>query len=166
MPFVLIIVGIFLFVSAIRGTTGQLATLVKGDFASSGTTHSFLYWFVSILVIGAIGYVPALKKLSDAFLVLVILSLAIANKGFFAQFNSALQQIASMNYGSASNPGSTTNLSSISGLLPNLGTQTTGGSLLNSSGNIFGTAESFNAANTPNLAGDSASLGLFPGVTQ
>jgi hypothetical protein len=90
MPFVLIIIGAVLFVSAIQGTTGQLGTLVKGDITGQG---SFIYWFIAILIIGAIGYIPSLKKLSDAFLVLLLLVLFIANKGVFAQFNSAIKQV-------------------------------------------------------------------------
>lgn len=91
MPFVLIIVGVFVFVSAIRGTYTQLAKLLVGDLTGQG---SFLYWFVAILVVGAIGYVEPMKKLSDAFLLLLVMVLIIGHKGFFAQFNSALQQIS------------------------------------------------------------------------
>jgi hypothetical protein len=94
MPFVLIIVGVFVFVSAIRGTYTQLAKLLVGDLTGQG---SFLYWFVAILVVGAIGYVEPMKKLSDAFLLLLVMVLIIGHKGFFAQFNSALQQISQNN---------------------------------------------------------------------
>jgi uncharacterized membrane protein YgcG len=89
MPFVLIIVGIVLLVAAVRNTVAapaspNLATLIKGDFTGQ---DNFAYWLVSILVIGALGYVPELKPLSRAFLVLVIIVLFLSNGGFFSKFN-------------------------------------------------------------------------------
>jgi hypothetical protein len=135
MPFVLIIVGIFLFVSAVRGTSGQLATLLKNDLTGSG---SFLYWFVAILVIGGIGYIPALKKLSDAFLVLVILALFVANRGFFSQFNTALKQISS---GSQNSPANTLALTN-----PFIGTSSLTGATAIPQGNTPGLSAGTQAA--------------------
>lgn len=43
------------------------------------------------MVIGAIGYIPKLKGISDAFLVLVLLVLFISNRGFFNSFNAQIQ---------------------------------------------------------------------------
>lgn len=88
MPFVLLFVGVLFIVLAIKGTQRQFFSLLSGDFTGSG---NFIYWVVSILIIGAVGYIPKLKVFSDSFLVLVILVLFIANKGFFSQFNSQLQ---------------------------------------------------------------------------
>jgi len=92
MPFVLIIAGILLFVTAIKGTTGTLAKLVSDDIFG---TRGYIYWFASIIIVGAIGYVKPLKGISDAFLLLLILVLFLANRGVFAQFNSALAGTAS-----------------------------------------------------------------------
>lgn len=52
--------------------------------------HSYVYWMLSILGIGAVGYVPQLKSLSDGFLVLVFLMLFISNQGFFSKFTQQI----------------------------------------------------------------------------
>lgn len=87
MPFALLIVGIVMIVSAVRNTTDQLTTAFKNDFTGK---DNFLYWLVSILIIGAIGYVPTLRHLSRVFLVLVIVVLFLSNGGFFTKFNQQL----------------------------------------------------------------------------
>ena len=91
MPFILIVIGLLLFVSAIQGTTKQLGTLLVEDFTGQ---HSFLYWVVAILVIGGVGYIKPLKVLSDMFLLLLVIVLFLGQKGFFSQFQSALNSIA------------------------------------------------------------------------
>jgi hypothetical protein len=87
MPFILIMFGVLLILVGYQGTQVQFFGLLKGDFTGSG---NFVYWVVSILIIGGIGYVPKLKSLSDSFLVLVLLVLFISHKGFFAQFNQQI----------------------------------------------------------------------------
>ena len=94
MPFALIIVGLLLLVSGVRGTNGDLASLVKGDLSGD---NNFIYWIVSILIIGSIGYIKDFEKLSRAFLVLVIVVLFLkkgdpngVGGGFFSKFTSAL----------------------------------------------------------------------------
>ena len=74
-------------VSAVRGTNTDLVALIKGDFTGKG---NFLYWVISILIIGAVGYIPDLKPVSRAFLVLVIVVLFLHNRGVFAQFTQAV----------------------------------------------------------------------------
>jgi len=88
MPLALFILGIIAIAVAYRGTQAQLFTLLKGDFTGSG---NFIYWVIAIGVVGAVGRIPGLKGLSNAFLVLIILVLFLANKGFFAQFNNAIR---------------------------------------------------------------------------
>ncbi len=72
MPFVLIIAGVVLLTAAIRNTQQQLFYLLASDFTGA---NNFFFWMLSILLIGAIGYIPKLKPLSDGFLILVILVL-------------------------------------------------------------------------------------------
>jgi len=91
MPFVLAIIGITLIVTAIRGTSGTLFANLQADFTGSG---NFIYWFISIGVIGSLGYVKKLAPITNLFLVLVLLVMFIANKGFFAQFMSAIKSPA------------------------------------------------------------------------
>jgi len=91
MPFTFIIVGLVLVVAAVRGQTQTLVNLLKGDFQTSSTgQHGFLPWLVSILVVGALGYIPALKNFSRLFLVLLIVVLFLSNKGFFTKLQQSL----------------------------------------------------------------------------
>lgn len=89
MPFALLIVGLVLIVAGVRntvednGTQKGLITLVKGDFTGN---NNFTYWLVSILIVGSIGYISDLRKLSRAFLTLIIIGLLFSNKGFFTKF--------------------------------------------------------------------------------
>lgn len=124
MPFILLVGGVLLLVTAYQGTTKQLGAMLKQDVFGGSGTNGLLLWLVVVAVIGGIGYVKPLKGLSDAFLVLVILVLFLSNAGFFANFNAALKQIssgASVTSGAAT-AGQTPALSSLSSLpgLPSL----------------------------------------------
>ncbi len=92
MPFLFLIAGVVMTVSAVRGTNQDLLTLLKGDFTGKG---NFLYWTLSILLIGAVGYIPDLKPVSRAFLVLVVIVLFLQNRGVFTQFTSAINSTQS-----------------------------------------------------------------------
>lgn len=94
MPFALLLIGVLLVTAGVRNTQGQLFTLVKGDFTGPG---NYIFWMISILVIGAVGYIPKLKPISTGFLVLVVLVLFLKKGdpkgfggGFFDQFTKAL----------------------------------------------------------------------------
>jgi hypothetical protein len=94
MPFVLLIVGLTLLVASVRNTQGDLFDLVQKDFTGQ---NNFIFWLVSILVIGAVGYIPRLKPLSTAFLTLVVIVLFLSKGnpklkggGFFAQATAGL----------------------------------------------------------------------------
>ena len=84
MPFALILAGIALILVGYQGTQTQFFALLEGDIPK------FTVWGVAIFIIGAIGYIPKAKDLSNAFLVLVILGLFISNRGFFKNFNQAI----------------------------------------------------------------------------
>lgn len=88
MPFALIITGLALLIAGVKGTQNNLYSLVKGDFTGP---NNYFFWMLSILVIGAIGYVPKLQPLSRIFLVLIVVVLLIHEKGFFTQFQSAIK---------------------------------------------------------------------------
>lgn len=102
MPFALLIIGIVLIVAGVRNSQDQLFSLVKGDFSGDA---NFFYWFISIMIIGAVGYIPRLKPISNAFLVLVILVLFLkrgdpktnVGGGFFQQFTAALNATTAAN---------------------------------------------------------------------
>ncbi len=93
MPIFLLLVGVALIVSGIHGTSKDLFALIKGDFTGQG---NFAYWFVSIMAIGAVGYIKKLQPVSDSFLVLVLVVLFLkSGTRFFAQFTNALNSTAS-----------------------------------------------------------------------
>jgi hypothetical protein len=95
MPFLLIIVGTALLISSARNTQSALYTLLAGDFTGP---NNFIFWAMSILIIGALGYIPKLKPLSAAFITLVVIVLFLkrgnpttgTGGGFFQQFTTAL----------------------------------------------------------------------------
>lgn len=100
MPWLFIIIGVVMITAAARDTVADykdangnaqsgLTTLLKNDFIG---TNNFTYWVLSILVIGAIGYIEPLKPISRAFLVLVVIVLIVSHGGVFEQFNAALKQ--------------------------------------------------------------------------
>src|ERR1700743_3874874 len=118
MPLALIAIGVLLLVSAIRGTHKQLGDQLQQDFTGSG---NFIYWMIALAVVGAIGYIPQFDKFSKAFLGLILLSLFLSNKGFFANFNSAITS------GSASEPSNVNNISTEIPAFPSGASGSTGG---------------------------------------
>ena len=107
MPFAFLLGGTVLVISGVKGTSTQLLTLLKNDIQG---TDGYLYWIVAILIIGSIGYVPALKPFSRAFLVLVLVVLVLrtgktsnSGGGFFQQFTNALKSISQPTSGASSN---------------------------------------------------------------
>jgi len=91
MPLVFIATGALLIISALKGSPSDLAALIKYDFWQR-QPHGYVYWFVSILVLGSLGYIPSLKNLSKMFLVLVLVVLLLENKGFFSQLQSFINK--------------------------------------------------------------------------
>lgn len=92
MPFALLIAGIILTVASVRNTQGALASLLKGDFTGQ---NSFVWWAVSVLIIGSVGYVEQLKQLSHYFLALILIVLVLAKykggQNVFEEFIAALK---------------------------------------------------------------------------
>ena len=95
MPFVFAIIGIIMVTAGVRRTSQDLMALLKCDIRGP---NNFIYWIVSIGIIGALGYVQDLRAFSRALLSLVIIVLVIKENeqgtgGLFAQFDSAIKQI-------------------------------------------------------------------------
>ena len=65
---------------AFRGTEHDFAKLAVTDF---GGGSQFYAWAAAILVLGALGYVPGLRKTSSALLALVIVVLVLVHGGAF-----------------------------------------------------------------------------------
>lgn len=123
MPFALVTIGLILIVTGVKDTYKQLGAQIVTDFTGSG---NFIYWVVSIFIIGALGYIPAFEKFSRWLLALVIVVLVLNNRGFFAQFTSALQSGTATAPPTAGGTGGSPNVGSTGGgsgsISPNLGT--------------------------------------------
>lgn len=78
MPLLLIGSGLILILTGIKGDTGQLYSLIAGDFTGK---NNFIYWLVAIIVLGSLGYIQSLRNLSRLFIGLVLLVLLLQNKG-------------------------------------------------------------------------------------
>ncbi len=72
MPLVFIGLGIVFILTGLKGDAGSLWDLVRGDFSGP---NNYVYWMISILALGSLGYVESLQKLSRLFIVLVIIVL-------------------------------------------------------------------------------------------
>ena len=86
MPFALVLIGLLLIVTAIRGTQGNLWNLFYGDLTGAGTdAKGFLVWLAAIAAIGAMGYYKPLQTPSRLLLALVVIGIFLANPGVLAQ---------------------------------------------------------------------------------
>lgn len=111
MGFALIFIGILLTVSAVRGNTATLFSLLRSDFTGQG---NFVWWLAAVLIIGAIGYIPAFRTLSRAMLALVIVVLILTKGnpnlpqgGFFGQIVAELGNATSGSSSTSGTAGST-----------------------------------------------------------
>lgn len=91
MPILILIVGVLLVVVGINNKMGDLGALVKEDFAPSDGATAFHIWIVAIFVAGSLGYIRSFKPVANAFLVLIVISLFLSNRGFFERFTSAIR---------------------------------------------------------------------------
>lgn len=87
MPLAIILIALILIVAGFKGTAGSLFGLIEQTFSQ------VLVPFVAILIVGALGYVPGMKRLSDAFLALILLAMFLTNSknGLISKFQSAIR---------------------------------------------------------------------------
>lgn len=106
----LIVIGLTLLVAAANLNVLTLSALVGGEFRGQ---NNFFYWIVAFIMIGALGYIPQLRKFSIALLALVVVAIALnKGSGFFTQIESALGDTS----GSASASTGSSSSSSITSL--------------------------------------------------
>lgn len=82
MPFIAIFIGICLVIVGAQNTQSQFFQLLETD------SQGFGKWALAIFAIGALGYIKAIRPITDAFLVLVVMGLFFSNSGFFANLFS------------------------------------------------------------------------------
>ena len=92
MPLTFLIIGVVFVASAVNGTSAQLISLIKSDFTGQ---NNFIFWLVALIIIGAVGEIEELRPVSNAFLVLVILAIILANspKGGVGVFTQLINQL-------------------------------------------------------------------------
>lgn len=88
MPFALVIVGLILVITGVKGTQAALAAELKEDLTGD---NNFTWWILAIGTIGALGYISAFRSFSRWFMALIIISMLLANRGFFSQLEEAFR---------------------------------------------------------------------------
>jgi hypothetical protein len=87
MGIVFALVGLVLIVTGAQDTYVALGDQLRTDFTGP---KNFTYWFAALVMVGALGAIPALHTFSRTFMALILLALLLSNKGAFAQFSAAL----------------------------------------------------------------------------
>lgn len=95
MPFVLLLIGAVLVVTAILGNQSKLATALQQDVPPFGI------WALSIVAVGGLGWVPGMERISRYLLALVLIVLVLRNyqniiKGLEGSVFSAVPATASV----------------------------------------------------------------------
>lgn len=88
MPFALVIIGLILIVAGAKNTYKQLGAQLQSDFTGQG---NFTYWLIALGVLGAIGSVPSLKRISHLLLALTIIAMILKNGGLFDKVTQFLK---------------------------------------------------------------------------
>lgn len=97
MPLFILVVAVILIAAGINNKLSELTALLKSDFTSDSGAVPFQIWIVAIFVTGSLGYIRELKPVANAFLVLVVLGLILAQQGkngsggFFEKFMQAMK---------------------------------------------------------------------------
>jgi|WetSurMetagenome_2_1015567.scaffolds.fasta_scaffold01633_6 hypothetical protein len=92
MPLALLVVGLMLLVSAMRGTTNALGSQLKKDLFGDGQQGGFIVWVVIIAILAVAGGVGAsygrkdVRNLTQLFMFVVLTALILRNPNVFQQF--------------------------------------------------------------------------------
>jgi hypothetical protein len=84
MPFALVVIGLLMIVTGINNTYAQFGAQLQKD-------SSFLPWALALFVVGALGYINDLRTFSHYFMALILISIVLANKGFFQNLQAAIK---------------------------------------------------------------------------
>ncbi len=120
MPFALTFAGLLLIILGFQNTYKEFGQQVQSDFSGEG---NFLYWMISLMVVGSLGYIKGWETFSRLFMGLIIVAIVLSEKSGTAQginfFSNLLSGIAS---------GTSTRVNSIGEGLPAGGSGGGGGS--------------------------------------
>jgi hypothetical protein len=94
MQLLLILLGLALLSSGIKGTERALGNQLQADFLGEGDkSGGFVSWLAALLAIGALGYIPVLQKPSRALLGLIGVSIFLTNHGIISQLFTSVATI-------------------------------------------------------------------------
>jgi len=88
MGYPLVLIGLLMVITGGRGTYAQFGKQIASEFQGP---NNFAYWLLALGVIGALGYIQTLQTISRYMMALVLLSIFLSHKGFFAQFQAAMK---------------------------------------------------------------------------
>lgn len=117
MAYILLIAGSVLLVAGVRNQQSNLFTLLKNDLTGA---DNFFYWIVAVILVGSLGYIDALKPVSHALLILIVLAFVLSNKGFFPKFTQQISQGTSTS--NSTSGASASNLGSVADSVTSLAT--------------------------------------------
>lgn len=82
-PVLIIAIGSILIVAGIRGRASEVGEILKDDFT---TSPSFMAWIVAVWMVGILATFKQTRQIGLGFYALLIISLLLANSGFFSEF--------------------------------------------------------------------------------
>jgi hypothetical protein len=96
MPIGLLMLGLLLLVSAMRGTTTALGKQLKLDLLGDGQQSGFIVWVVILAILAVVGTLGAsygrkdIRALSQLFMVVVLVALVLRTPNMFQMFTSQI----------------------------------------------------------------------------
>lgn len=89
MPFALVTIGLLLVITGFQNTYREFGLQLAKDFTGEG---NFIYWVISIGVVGILGYNKTLEPFSRAFMGLIIVVMFLSNGAFFDKLSEAVKE--------------------------------------------------------------------------
>jgi len=86
MGFIILLIGAFAIVAAYKGTYPTLGALLAQD------APAFAIWALAIVVIGGFGFIPRVRPIATAMLVLIFIAMILKNGGIFSQLQKLVTQ--------------------------------------------------------------------------
>jgi hypothetical protein len=90
MPLALLLIGLLLITTGIKGNVPKLGAQLEADLLGTGGNAGFLTWFGALFILGCLGYVPVLQKPARMLMVLIIVVMVFrSDTGIFANLGGA-----------------------------------------------------------------------------
>jgi hypothetical protein len=99
MPFALVVIGLIMIITGAQNTHKAFGAQVVKDFQNGPNCNpmqgqfqncGFIWWVSSLVAIGALGYIKPLEAFSRWFMALIIISIILANQGFFGKLQQGI----------------------------------------------------------------------------